>query len=118
MHIDELREYCLTKPGVEETFPFNATTLVFKVMGKMFVLCDVDNFTGFNAKCDPERAMELREQYPEAVLPGYHMHKKQWNTVVAHSNVPDALQKELVDHSYELVVAGLPSKLKEELKIR
>ncbi len=116
MHIDELREYCLSKPGAEETFPFNATTLVYKVMGKMFVMCNIDTYTGFNAKCDPEKAIDLREQYPDGVLPGYHMNKKQWNTIVARSNVPEALQKKLVDHSYELVVEGLSLKLKRELK--
>jgi predicted DNA-binding protein (MmcQ/YjbR family) len=115
MHIDELREYCLSKPGVEETFPFDQNTLVMKVMGKMFLAFDIDNFKSFNAKCNPERAIELREQFPEAILPGYHMSKIHWNTIIAQSNVPDTLQKELVDHSYELVVAGLTTKLRKEL---
>lgn len=115
LHIDELRAYCLSKPGVEETFPFDRNTLVFKVMGKMFLACDVDGYSGFNAKCDPERAVELREQYPGHILPGYHMSKVHWNTVVYPGNVPEALQKELIDHSYALVVAGLPRKLKLQL---
>jgi predicted DNA-binding protein (MmcQ/YjbR family) len=115
MHIDELREYCLAKPGVEETFPFDQNTLVMKVMGKMFLAFNVDGYTSFNAKCDPERAIELREQYPDDVLPGYHMSKVHWNTVIAHGVVPDDLQRALVDHSYDLVVVGLTGKLKKEL---
>jgi predicted DNA-binding protein (MmcQ/YjbR family) len=115
MHIDELRTYCLSKPGVEETFPWDESTLVFKVMGKMFVACDVDHYTGFNAKCDPERAIELRERYPGGILPGYHMSKVHWNTVLAHSDVPEALQRGLIDHSYQLVVASLPRKVHDAL---
>lgn len=116
MHIEAFREYCLRKPGVEETFPFDASTLVYKVMGKMFALCDVDEFTGFNAKCDPERAVELREQYPEGIIPGYHSNKKHWNTVLIDAGVPESLQRGLIDHSYDLVVAGLTKKLKAELQ--
>lgn len=115
MNIELFRALCLAKPGVEETFPFDNTALVFKVMGKMFAICNVDHYTGFSAKCDPERAIELREKYPEGILPGYHMNKKHWNTVKPESNVPPELQRELIDHSYDLVVAGLPVKLKREL---
>jgi predicted DNA-binding protein (MmcQ/YjbR family) len=116
MHIDEIREYCLSKPGVADSFPFDQSALVFKVMGKMFLICNVDNYTGFTAKCDPEWAVELRERYPDGVLPGYHTSKTHWNTVMAFSNVPDVLQAKMIDHSYELVVAGLTKKLKAELE--
>ncbi len=116
MHIEAFRTYCLSKPGTEESFPFDESTLVFKVMGKMFALCDVDDFTGFNAKCDPERAVELREQYPEGIIPGYHSNKKHWNTVMTDAGVPDDLQRDLIDHSYDLVAAGLTKKLKDELE--
>ncbi len=115
MHIEAFRAHCLSKLAAEETFPFDDRTLVYKVMGKMFAICDVDEYKGFNAKCDPERAIELREQYPEGILPGWHSNKKHWNTIVAHANVPDELQRELIDHSYELVVAGLSRKLRDAL---
>lgn len=115
MHIEAFRAHCIARPGVEETFPFDESTLVYKVMGKMFAICDVDHFTGFTAKCDPEWAIELREQYPEGILPGYHTSKTHWNTIIAESNVPDDLQRKLIDHSYELVVAGLTKKLQAEL---
>lgn len=114
MDIESFREYCITKPGVTEGFPFDNKTLVFKVMGKMFALCDVDLFTFINLKCDPERAIELREQY-ESIKPGYHMNKALWNSVYMDGTIPDKLTKELTDHSYELIVASLPKKLKEEL---
>lgn len=116
MHIEAFRDHCIAKPGVEETFPFDESTLVFKVMGKMFAICNVDKYTGFNAKCDPERAIELREQYPEGIIPGWHSNKTHWNTIIADANVPDQLQRELIDHSYALVAAGLTAKLKAELQ--
>jgi len=118
MHIEAFRAHCIAKPGVEESFPFDESTLVFKVMGKMFAICDVDNYTGYNAKCDPERAIELREQYPGGIIPGWHSNKKHWNTIVAGANVPDELQLQLIDHSYDLVVAGLTRKLRAELDKR
>ena len=116
MNIEEFREYCLSKKGVEETFPFGEETLVFKVMGKMFALTGLDDaeFTA-NLKCDPARAIELREQYPE-VRPGWHMNKNHWNTVEFETGLADSFLCELVDHSYELVVQGLPKKLKAELE--
>jgi predicted DNA-binding protein (MmcQ/YjbR family) len=116
MNIEEFREYCLAKKGVEETFPFGETTLVFKVMGKMFALTglDGDAFT-VNLKCDPDRAIELRESFPQ-VRPGYHMNKKHWNTVEFENGLPDDLLTELVDHSYDLVVRKMPKKLREELE--
>ena len=114
MNIEELREYCLSKKGVTESFPFDETTLVFKVMGKMFLLTDtVDNFS-INVKCDPEKAMELRERYP-SVQPGYHMSKKHWNTVFIDGSIDDELLHKWIDGSYDLVVGKLTKALKEKL---
>lgn len=109
MNIEEFRAYCLSLPATEETFPFDHVTLVFKVAGKMFALCDVDLFTSINLKCDPEMAVELRERYP-AVKPGYHMSKVHWNTVEMDGSIPDALLKEWIKNSYDLVVASMPRK--------
>lgn len=114
MNIEELREYCLNKKGTTEGFPFDSETLVFKVMGKMYALTNINwADTSVNLKCDPERAIELREEY-EAIKPGYHMSKKHWNTVNA-DGLSDEMVYELIDHSYDLVVASLTKKLKEEL---
>lgn len=115
MNIEEYREFCLSKPGVIEGFPFDNKTLVFKVMGKIFALTDVDEFVGINLKCDPEYALELREKY-EGVIAGYHMSKKHWNTVSTSSDVSDKTLRHLTNHSYELVVSKLTKKQKEELK--
>lgn len=116
MHIEAFREYCLAKGGVEECFPFNETTLVFKVMGKMYALTGLDNPEfKVNLKCDPQRAQELREQYPEAIRPGYHMSNIHWNTVSFEQGLPEDLLLELIDHSYELVVKGLRKKDREIL---
>ena len=116
MNIEEFRNYCLSKKGTEETFPFGEDTLVFKVAGKMFALTGIDE-TEFsvNLKCDPDLAIELREQYP-SVQPGYHMNKKHWNTVSVDGSVNDRLLKEWIDHSYDLVVLSLPKKVREELE--
>ncbi len=114
MNIEEFRAYCLSKKGTQEDFPFGNETLVMKVMGKMFALANLDGPLTLNLKCDPEIAVELRERYP-AVQPGYHMDKKHWNTVDMDGSVPDKLVRQWIDHSYELVVAKLPKKLKEEL---
>ena len=116
MYIDEFREYCMAKKGVTEGFPFDDKVLVFKVMGKMFALTDVDEFVSINLKCDPEEAALLREQY-EGVQPGYHMDKKHWNTVSTDGSVGDHLLKKWIDDSYDLVVAKLPKKLREELGV-
>lgn len=115
MDIEAFRNYCIAKPGVSEEFPFDGNTLVFKVMGKMFALTSIDSYEGINLKCNPEMALELRERYA-GVEPGYHMNKKHWNTVRPNTDVEDDKLKELIDHSYSLVVQGLPKKLKEELK--
>ena len=116
MYIDEYRNYCLTKPGVTESFPFNEVVLVFKVMGKMFALTDVDEFASINLKCEPARAIELREKY-SAVVPGYHMNKSNWNTIMMDDSIPDALLREWIDDSYDLIVQGLKKKLQEELTL-
>jgi predicted DNA-binding protein (MmcQ/YjbR family) len=112
VNIEEYRDFCLSLPVVEETFPFDANTLVFKVAGKMFALADVDLFESINLKCDPEEAVLLREQY-SAVQPGYHMSKVHWNTVLVDGSIPDALLRTWIKNSYDLVVAGMPKKLRE-----
>jgi predicted DNA-binding protein (MmcQ/YjbR family) len=116
MDIEVLRAYCLSKPAAEETVPFGPDVLVYKVAGKMFLLVPLnEEVLQFNAKCDPDKAIELREQYP-CVEPGYHMNKKHWNTVVVDGSVSAKLLKEWIDDSYELVVNSLPAKTKKELK--
>ena len=103
MNIETIRDYCLNKEGAEETLPFGPDVLVYKVNNKAFLLLPLDAETlRFNVKCDPELALELREQY-EAVQPGYHMNKKHWNTIFVEGSIPSALVKEWIDHSYELV---------------
>jgi predicted DNA-binding protein (MmcQ/YjbR family) len=110
MNIEELRDYCISKKGVEETLPFGPDTLVFKVAEKIFLLAGLDSRPlEFNVKCDPELAISLREEYP-CVKPGYHMNKKHWNTIIADGSVSTNRLKEWIDHSYELVVSGLPKK--------
>ena len=104
MNIESLREYCLSKPNVEETLPFGPDTLVFKVDGKVFLLVGLDEEQlSFNVKCDPAKAIELREEYG-CVLPGYHMNKKHWNTIVVDGSVSSKQVKECIDWSYDLVV--------------
>ena len=108
MNLETFREYCLAKPGAEETTPFGPDNLVFKVAGKMFALLALDEVPArANLKCDPDRALELRDRYEE-VQPGYHMNKKHWNTVELEGGIPERELKEMIDHSYELVVDSLP----------
>ena len=114
MNIEELRDYCLERPGVTEGFPFGEDTLVFKVGGKMFLLIGLAEGNSFNVKCEPDLAIELRERYPE-VKPGYHMNKKLWNTVYMGGALNDKQLKEMIDHSYLLVFAGLPKKIQAEI---
>lgn len=114
MNIEDFRIYCLKKPHVTEDFPFDESTIAFRIGGKIFALCDINEFTGVNLKCDPEKAIELREQY-EGVTPGYHMSKKHWNTLLTDGSVPPKVFQELIDHSYEIVKASLPKKLREQL---
>lgn len=112
MDIESYRLFCLSLPAVEETFPFDEQTLVFKVAGKMFTATDVDFFESVNVKCDPEEAIMLREEHL-AVTPGYHMSKKHWNTVAMDGSIPDSLIKEWIKNSYDLVVAGMTKKHRE-----
>jgi predicted DNA-binding protein (MmcQ/YjbR family) len=112
MHLDELREYCLQKKGVEECTPFGIDTLVFKLMGKMFLLVGIEaDPIEFNVKCSPEKAIELREKYA-CVQPGYHMNKKHWNSIICDNSVSDKLLKQWIDDSYQLVEASLTKKEK------
>lgn len=113
MNIEELREYCLLKKGVAESFPFDNETLVFKVMGKMFALCGLERVPSqVNLKCDPDRAIDLRENY-DGIIEGWHMSKIHWNTVYME-RVPPRLLRELIDHSYELVISKFTKKLRAE----
>jgi len=103
MNIEDIREHCIAKEDAEEGFPFGDQTLVFKVRGKIFLLVSVDSHPlQFNAKCDPERAEELRDQY-DCIIPGYHMNKKHWNTVIIDNTLNTRQLKEQIDHSYDLV---------------
>lgn len=115
MNLEELRDYCLQKPGVTEGLPFGEDTLVFKVGGKLFLLTSISTGTQFNVKCDPELAVELRERHPE-VKPGYHMNKKLWNTVMMNGSLTRQQLCEMIDHSYDQVFKGLPKKIKEQIK--
>lgn len=115
MTFDELRAYCLSKPATTESFPFDETTLVFKVAGKLFALSDInDRPMRVSLKCDPERAAELREEHA-AIEAAYHMNKRHWNTVTSDGSLRDSFIRELIDHSYELVVAGLPRAVRSAL---
>lgn len=115
MNIEELREYCLSKSGVTESFPFDEVTLVFKVMGKMFALTNLDGELSINLKCDPEKAISLREEFP-AIIPGYHMSKTHWNTVMIDGSLRDDFVRNLIDDSYNLIVEKLTKKVKLELE--
>ena len=117
MDIELLREECLSLPYVEEKFPFDEYTLVFYVGSKLFALTDLQTPNSVNLKCDPEQAIELRERYM-GIVPGYHMNKKHWNTVVFNADVSDKLILELLHTSYQLVWNKLPRKEREALKTR
>lgn len=104
MNIEELRDYVLQKPSVTEGFPFGEDTLVFKIKDKIFLLTGLESDPlQFNVKCDPDKAIELREEYPGSVLPGYHMNKKHWNTIIVDGVLSKKQLKEMVDNSYNLV---------------
>jgi predicted DNA-binding protein (MmcQ/YjbR family) len=108
MDLPDVIAHFLSKPGAEETTPFGPEVLVYKVSGKMFAAASPDEFPArINLKCDPERSLELRDQH-ESILPGYHMNKRHWNTLVLNGSLPSKLVAELIDHSYELVKKGLP----------
>ncbi|MGI4729070.1 MAG: MmcQ/YjbR family DNA-binding protein [Janthinobacterium lividum] len=115
MNIEILRDYCLQKPGTEETMPFGDDTLVFKAGGKIFLLIGLKEANRFNVKCDPDLAIELRESYSE-VQPGFHMNKTHWNTVFIDGNLTDKQLLEMIDHSYELIVKNLPKAIRENLQ--
>ena len=110
MNIEEIRDYCLSKPATTEGFPFGKDTLVFKVHDKMYALANLTIGHSVNLKCDPERAIRLREKHSE-IIPGFHMNKKHWNTVNLEGLLSVELIKELIDHSYDLVWESLPKKL-------
>ncbi len=118
MNIQQFYEFCLSKKGVTEHFPFDEETLVFKVGGKMFCLTSLKEWENgtpsLNLKCDPDRAEELRSEY-DAIIPGWHMSKKHWNTVSFNSDVSDKMMRELINHSYELVFNSLTKKNQMEI---
>jgi len=112
MNIEELRNYCISKKHVEECFPFDEETLVFKVLGKVFLLSNIfSSPVQFNVKCNPELAIQLREKF-NCVFPGYHMNKKHWNTIVCDNSISNSELKKWIDHSYDLVYSSLPKKMK------
>lgn len=115
MNIEELRTYCLSLKGVTEDFPFDESTLVFKVVGKLFCLTNLEGPLSINVKNEPEKNIELREEYP-AIKPGYHMSKIHWNTVEIDGSIPDDFIKNLIDESYDLVVMKLKKQEQQKLK--
>lgn len=117
MNAEIVRDACLSLPYVTEDFPFDESTLVFRVGGKIFCLLDVEEGKSANLKCDPERAIELRETF-SGVRPGYHMNKKHWNTLLFGEDIPEEIWKENIHHSYELVFKSLTKKLQHELQNR
>lgn len=118
MNLETYYEYCLSKKGVTEHFPFDEDTLVFKVGGKMFALTSLLQWEkgspSMNLKCDPDRAEELRVQFDD-IIPGWHMSKVHWNTVAVNNDIPDTMIKELIDHSYELIFKSLTKKIQTEI---
>ncbi len=116
MHIESLRSYCLSLPEAEEGLPFGGDTLVFSVRGKMFCATGIDDFEFINVKCDPEKAIDLRERY-EDVVPGFHMNKRHWNSIRTGTLIPDAQIQEWIRDSYRLVVAGMTKKQREGLPL-
>lgn len=113
MNIEELRDYCISKKAVTEEFPFDDVTLVFKVMGKMFVCVDLDNPELVTMKCEPEYAMDLREHY-DGIDGAFHFNKKYWNQVSMKSDVDDSLVRHLIDHSYDEVIKKFTRKMRAE----
>ena len=118
MNLEELRDYCLSLPHVTEDMPFGEDILVFRICNRIFVLTSLDSVPlRVSLKCDPERAIELREQYPDKIVAGYHLNKKHWNTV-SLEELPLPLIKEMIQHSYDQVLAKVPKKERESLKTR
>jgi predicted DNA-binding protein (MmcQ/YjbR family) len=114
MNIEEFRNFCLSFKGATENLPFDENTLVFKVMNKMFALVNIDEFDYTNLKCEPEKCVELRNEY-DSITPGFHMNKKHWISVKTDGSIPDDLLKNLITNSYNLIVAKLTKKQKNEL---
>ena len=115
MNLEELREYCLSLPHVTEDMPFGENILVFRICNRIFVLTSLESVPlRVSLKCDPERAIELREQYPDKIIGGYHLNKKHWNTVLLEG-LPPALIKEMIQHSYDQVLVKVPKKEREKL---
>lgn len=115
MNIETLREYCISKPGVKESFPFDEDTLVFKMGNKIFLLTSLSSPHTFNVKCDPEREVLLREEY-EDVQPGFHMNKMHWNTVCYTGSLTEKILFEMIDHSYDLTLKSLPKSTQQTIK--
>lgn len=113
MNIEQVRAYCLSLPLATEDFPFDESTLAFRVMGKIFSLIDLESPDWFVLKCDPDYALDLRDHYPE-ITPAWHMNKKHWNQLDLSGRLPDQLVEKLICHSYALVVKKLPQKQKKE----
>tara|TARA_B110000261_G_scaffold139941_1_gene159674 strand:- start:37 stop:381 length:345 start_codon:yes stop_codon:yes gene_type:complete len=114
MSLDHFREYCLSLKGITEQIPFDENILVFKVMGKMFALCNMMTFEYCNLKCDPEKAIKLREEFTE-VTPAWHMNKKHWNSVSFIGDLSDQQIEQWVKDSYNLVVKNMPKKLRKQI---
>lgn len=117
MNLDSIVGFCTGLKGTTHDFPFDETTMAFRVQNKIYALMNVEKSTHINLKCDPEKAIELRERYP-AIVPGFHMNKKHWNTVGLDADFDDSLVRELIRDSYELIVKSLPKKLQHELQVR
>lgn len=115
MHIENFRDFCLGLPGAVEETPFGPDTLVFKVGGKIFALTNLQTFGSVNLKCDPELAIDLRERH-DFVLPGFHMNKKHWNTILIGTGVSDTQMHQWITHSYQLVIAALPQSVRTNLR--
>ena len=119
LNVETIRIYCLEKPGTQESFPFDEHTLVFKVgnetKNKIYALVPLEHGNRMNLKCDPDYALELREHHEHDILPGWHMNKHHWNTVMFNGSLSEKLVLELIDHSYDLIVASLPKKVQENL---
>jgi predicted DNA-binding protein (MmcQ/YjbR family) len=114
LNVEQLRDYCLHKSGVTEGMPFGNDTLVFKVGNKIFLLVSLETGNRFNVKCDPELAIELREQHSE-VIPGFHMNKVHWNTIYMNGHLTEKQLRDMVDHSYNLIVKSLPKSIQIEI---
>lgn len=115
MTLENFKNYCISKPGTLEEFPFDFTTMVFKVGNKMYALTDIDDEPlRLSLKCEPMYAISLRQDY-KSIIPGYHLNKQHWNTLIMDGTIPDKLIRQLIDHSYELVFKSLTKAKREEI---